>query len=100
MLFAQLTEPPLDPRGARAQIACGIAVESALLRLQRVDLSEQLVALLFSFRRQPRVNAVGTVHGGEDRVQPVVVLHLHGIEFVMMALCALDRGAGKNIEHG
>ena len=77
-----------------------VALDFALLALQRVDFRGQLEAFLLLLRRQARINAVGAVHRGEDGMEPVIVLHPHRVELVVVALRALHRGALEDVEDG
>ena len=77
-----------------------VALDFALLALQRVDFRGQLEAFLLLLRRQARINAVGTVDCGENSMEPVIILHPHRVELVVVALRALHCGALEDVEDG
>ncbi|PPR17506.1 MAG: 50S ribosomal protein L19 [Proteobacteria bacterium] len=44
------------------------------------------------------IGSIGAIHGGEDRLQTIIMLLRVGIELVVVASGALDGGAGEGVE--
>ena len=96
----QFRQAPLDPRSPCTERALCFGLQFALLRLEDVDLSLQVIPRFLLSGIQSRIDPIRPIHCGEDGLKAVVILHLDRIELVMVALRALHRGALEDVEDG